>query len=156
MGGLGRSGPRGAGALFWCRWGSSQICEASTSVGCLGGRSENFYVDRDHAVCRSLDRQGFTENDLYRQISTKNVFSYKFLTKFSRNEQSIFHASKQTIFYASKRTIFHASKQTIFHASKRTIFHASKRSGLIEILLFKREKAVSMTKRTRGWFDFRP
>ena len=39
----------------------------------------------DHVVCRSLDfdRQGFTENDLNRQICTKNnVFSYKFQQKF--------------------------------------------------------------------------
>ena len=76
----------------------------------------------DHVVCRSLDfdRQGFTENDLNRQICTKtsNIATKSFK---NANFDQIFHA-------ASKRTIFHASEQTNVRA-------------LIEILLFKTWKS---------------
>ena len=123
---------------------------SQSSINWVQLRNSNLNVDWDHVYTlvdreastfwweASVDRLGpFTVNDLN-------------LTKLAQIciEKNVsienFHASEQ-----NKRFFTQASEQNEWFFTR-----ANERSGtLIEILLSKHERAVSMTKRTRGWFE---
>ena len=85
------------------------------------------------------------DTNFHRKNISNGTFSYKFQQKKFDFRSKIFKISREP---AKKRTIFHMSKQNerfFTWASKTNKFSRSKRSSLIETLLFKHKKAVSIT-----------
>ena len=121
---LSRSGPRcalvdrpGFHRTFWiceastsCRDASANVDREASTFWWDASVVQDFYVDRDHVFCRSLDVDWdhvdasacFSQQTTWiKRISTKHVFSYKFQQKFDFSREL---ANKRTIFLVSEQT----------------------------------------------------